>query len=117
VNRVNAWRGGVVVVAGLVVMPLTLSSCSTAPPALGKVSGVVEACGGPPPGACGRTADALLTLTGDGRTYKTQANHDGSWSVEVQPGTYVVRSTFARASVTVAAHQVVNGVDLVEQIS
>lgn len=88
-------------------------------PSLGIVSGEVERCGGFAPGRC-IALSGVVTLNAHGKTYSTPIKARGEWSIAVRPGKYVVAWRHSvgvgHRTVTVAAGEVVRGVNLVAQV-
>ena len=84
--RPTVMRFGVVVI----FLPVSLLvGCSSQTPANGTITGHLRQVGGAPPGV-NRPVPGTVTITGGTVTKDLQVGQDGSYTVEVPPGTYSV---------------------------
>ena len=84
--RPTAMRFGV----ALLLLPVTLLvGCSASTPATGTIAGHLRQVGGAPPGV-DRPVPGTVTITGGALTKDLQVGQDGSYAVDVPPGTYRV---------------------------
>ena len=76
-------------VAALVLPAALLVGCSASTPATGTISGHLRQVGGIPPGD-DRPVPGTVTITGGAVSKELAVGNDGSYTVDVPPGTYTV---------------------------